>query len=199
MGASGVAWPSLLARLRDLVDLEGSARDCGALRRRREVADAGVLLRLALVYGGTKLSLRGTVAWVAAAGVADLSDVALLYRLQGAESWLGWLVRELLSRSWGRSGPGWRCRAAGVCGWSTAPGSASPAPAARPRSACTPRSTSRPDASTRSSSPPAARRRASPGSPPGRARCWWPTGCTSRPRASTRWWRKAAMSWCAAG
>ena len=31
----------------------GSARDCGALRRRRGVADAGVLLRLALVYGGT--------------------------------------------------------------------------------------------------------------------------------------------------
>lgn len=96
--ASGVAWPSLLARLRDLVDLEGSARDCRALRRRRGVADAGVLLRLALVYGGTGLSLRGTAAWAAASGVAELSDVALLYRLQGAEGWLGWLVRELLSR-----------------------------------------------------------------------------------------------------
>ena len=116
LGASGVAWPSLLARLRDLVDLEGSARDCGALRRRRGVADAGVLLRLALVYGGTKLSLRGTVAWAAAAGVADLSDVALLYRLQGAESWLGWLVRELLSKELAALGAGvavpggWRVR-----------------------------------------------------------------------------------------
>jgi Transposase DDE domain len=98
LGASGVAWPSLLARLRELVDLEGSARACRALRRRRGVADAGVLLRLALVYGGTGLSLRGTAAWAAAAGVADLSDVALLYRLQGAEGWLGWLVRELLSK-----------------------------------------------------------------------------------------------------
>ncbi|MGE3740447.1 MAG: transposase [Geminicoccaceae bacterium] len=98
LGTSGVAWPSLLARLRELVDLEGSARACGALRRRRGVADAGVLLRLALVYGGTKLSLRGTAAWAAAAGVAELSDVALLYRLQGAEGWLGWLVRELLSK-----------------------------------------------------------------------------------------------------
>lgn len=82
--AFGVAWPGLLARLRELVDLEGSARDCGALLRRRGVADAGVLLRLALVYGGTGLSLRGTAAWAAAAGVADLSDVALLHRLQGA-------------------------------------------------------------------------------------------------------------------
>ena len=84
LGASGVAWPSLLARLRDLVDLEGSARACGALRRRR--------------------------------AVADLSDVALLYRLQGAESWLGWLVRELLSQELAALGAGvavpggWRVR-----------------------------------------------------------------------------------------
>jgi Transposase DDE domain len=116
LGASGVAWPSLLARLRDLVDLEGSARECRALRRRRGVADAGVLLRLALVYGGTRLSLRGTAAWAASAGVADLSDVALLYRLQGAEGWLGWLVRELLSKELAALGAGvpmpggWRVR-----------------------------------------------------------------------------------------
>ena len=115
LGASGVAWPSLLARLRDLVDLEGSARACGALRRRRAVADAGVLLRLALVYGGTRLSLRGTAAWAATAG-SRLSDVALLYRLQGAESWLGWLVRELLSQELAALGAGvavpggWRVR-----------------------------------------------------------------------------------------
>jgi len=116
LGASGVEWPSLLARLRDLVDLEGSARECRALRRRRGVADAGVLLRLALVYGGTRLSLRGTAAWGAAAGVADLSDVALLYRLQGAEGWLGWLVRKLLSKELAALGAGvavpggWRVR-----------------------------------------------------------------------------------------
>lgn len=117
VGATGTDWPSLLGRLRDLVDLEGSALACGALRRRRGVADAGVLLRLALVYGGTGLSLRGTAAWAAAAGVADLSDVALLYRLQGAEGWLGWLVRELLSKELGAlgaavavPGAGWRLR-----------------------------------------------------------------------------------------
>ena len=114
LGAAGVEWPSLLARLRELVDLEGSAQECRALRRRRGVADAGVLLRLALVYGGTRLSLRGTAAWAAAAGVADLSDVALLYRLQGAEGWLGWLVRELLSKELAALGAGvaggWRVR-----------------------------------------------------------------------------------------
>ena len=76
LGASGVAWPSLLARLRDLVDLEGSARAYGALRRRRGVADAGVLLRLALVYGGTKLSLRGTVAKAAVCAKLILTILA---------------------------------------------------------------------------------------------------------------------------
>jgi hypothetical protein len=113
LGAAGVEWPSLLARLRELVDLEGSAQACRALRRRRGVADAGVLLRLALVYGGTGLSLRGTVAWAAAAGVAELSDVALLYRLQGAEGWLGWLLRELLSKELGALAAG----AAAPGGW----------------------------------------------------------------------------------
>ncbi len=120
LGAMGTDWPSVVARLGDLVDLEGSAQACGALRRRRGVADAGVLLRLALVYGGTALSLRGTVAWAAAAGVADLSDVALLHRLQGAQVWLDWLVRELLSRELGALAAGvpeprrWRLRPAPV-------------------------------------------------------------------------------------
>lgn len=116
-GALGVAWPCLLARLRELVDLEGSARAFGALRRRRGVADAGVLLRLALVYGGSGLSLRGTAAWATAAGVANLSDVALLYRLQGAEGWLGWLARELLSKELGALGAG-----AGLPGPAAGPG-----------------------------------------------------------------------------
>ena len=51
LGASGVAWPSLLARLRDLVDLEGSARECGALRRRRGVADGPPAGRRAARFG----------------------------------------------------------------------------------------------------------------------------------------------------
>ena len=199
LGASGVAWPSLLARLRDLVDLEGSARDCGALRRRRGVADAGVLLRLALVYGGTRLSLRGTVAWAAAAGVADLSDVALLYRLQGAEGWLGWLVRELLSKELAALAAGVAAPGAGrvrlVDG--TGIGVAGPGGKAMFRlHAAFDLAARRFDTLELTT---AAGRRAWPGAPPGRARCWWPTGSTPRPGASIRSWRRAAMSWCAAG
>jgi hypothetical protein len=106
------------------------------LRRRRGVADAGVLLRLALVYGGGGLSLRGTVAWAAAAGVADLSDVALLHRLRGAEGWLGWLARELLSKELAAlaagvaaPGAGWRVRL--VDGTGTGIGVAGPGGKAR--------------------------------------------------------------------
>jgi len=47
--ATGEAWAGLLGTLRERVDLEGSAWAMGALRRRRGVADAGALLRLALV------------------------------------------------------------------------------------------------------------------------------------------------------
>ena len=113
LGCFRVAWPSLLARLRALVDLEGSARACGALRRRRGVADAGVLLRLALVYGGTKLSLRGTVAWAAAAGVADSATRRCSTGCRGRKAgWAGWCA-SFCPRSWRRSRPGWRGRAPG--------------------------------------------------------------------------------------
>jgi len=78
------------------LDLAGSARAHGAFVRPRAVRSAAALLRLALVYANTPLSLRGTAAWAAAAGVAELSDVALLYRLQQAETWLGAILAALL-------------------------------------------------------------------------------------------------------
>jgi len=65
--------------------------------RAREVSSAQDLLRLALVYGATPLSLRATAAWAEAAGLARLSDVALLGRLQASCNWLGAIVQALLS------------------------------------------------------------------------------------------------------
>jgi hypothetical protein len=111
----GEDWASLAATLARRVDLDGTAVTCRALRRRRGIDGAATLLRLALVYGGTALSLRGTALWARAAGVADLSDVALLYRLQGAEAWLAGLARALLSQEIGGLGAlpgaqGWRLR-----------------------------------------------------------------------------------------
>lgn len=111
----GADWPSLAASLARRLDLEGTAAAAKALRRRRGIDGAATLLRLALVYGGTDLSLRGTAAWARAAGVADLSDVALMYRLQGAEVWLAGLAEALVSQEIGALGavPGagnWRLR-----------------------------------------------------------------------------------------
>jgi hypothetical protein len=82
-------WPYLLSFLPEETDLEETARECGAIRRKRSIQSAVDLLRLALVYAFCGLSLRQTAAWAETAGVATLSDVALLKRLRGASSWLG--------------------------------------------------------------------------------------------------------------
>ena len=89
-------WSGLLARLPGGLDLVGTARVEGAFVRARGVPSVEALLRLALVYANTPLSLRATAAWAAAAGVATLSDVALLYRLQQMEGWLGAILAALL-------------------------------------------------------------------------------------------------------
>lgn len=89
-------WPALLERLAGVLDLEASARASGALLRRRAVADAATLLRLALAHGPGGLSLRSAAAWAGLAGVASLSDVALRKRLRGAAGWLGRIAGALL-------------------------------------------------------------------------------------------------------
>jgi hypothetical protein len=110
---SEAAWPTLLSRLPASLDLAASARECGALQRRRGVPDAETLLRLALSYGGCGLSLRGTAAWAEMASVASLSDVAVLNRLRGSASWLAMIVGAILSgrvAEPGRAGAGFRLR-----------------------------------------------------------------------------------------
>lgn len=73
-------------------NLEETAQEKLAIRRRRGVESAESLLRLALAYSVCDYSLRQTAAWAKVAGVAELSDVALLKRLRGASEWLGSLV-----------------------------------------------------------------------------------------------------------
>lgn len=85
-------WPYLLTFFPSQEHLDTAATELGAIRRKRRIDRAEVLLRLSLVYGGCGLSLRQTAAWAEAAGVASLSDVALLKRLRGATEWLGHLL-----------------------------------------------------------------------------------------------------------
>ena len=69
-------------------DWEASARQCGALRRCRNVASAETLLRLIFLHVAGGLSLRQTVVRAEALGWAKLSDVALLKRLRASANWL---------------------------------------------------------------------------------------------------------------
>ncbi|MER9466684.1 hypothetical protein NKI82_12285 [Mesorhizobium sp. M0482] len=68
-------WQALISRLSQSLDLEATARATGALVRRRNVADAATLLRLALAYGPGAMSLRSAAAW---AGVNDVRAFRML-------------------------------------------------------------------------------------------------------------------------
>jgi hypothetical protein len=80
-------------------DWQASARQCGALRRTRNVDSAETLLRLILLHVAGGLSLRQTVVRAEVFGWASLSDVALLKRLRASANWLESLCWGLWS-SW---------------------------------------------------------------------------------------------------
>jgi Transposase DDE domain len=88
-------WPLLLSFLP--ADLETSAKACGALQRKRGVASAQVLLRLAFAYAYTGWSLQATVTWARGAGIARLTAVALWKRLRRAADWSGHLLAQALA------------------------------------------------------------------------------------------------------
>lgn len=89
-----IDWPYILSFL---PELEDSAREFGALRRRRSVDSAETLLRLALVYSFCDHSLRETALWAETADVARVSDVALLKRFRRCGPWLGHLVMQKIA------------------------------------------------------------------------------------------------------
>src|SRR5579871_2753689 len=89
-------WGWVTGRLGSAEELERSARQSGALVRRREIRDAQSLLRLCLGYG-CGLSLREAAAWASLNGIAAMSDVAVLKRLRGAADWLGHLAGRLVA------------------------------------------------------------------------------------------------------
>ena len=76
-------------------DWREQARTTGALRRARGVGSADCLLQLILMHTATGLSLRQTVVRAREQSIADISDVALLKRLQASEPWLRWLTAKM--------------------------------------------------------------------------------------------------------
>ena len=87
-------WPYVLTLLP--ADLEERALVTRALVRRREIPNAAALLRLALAYAVSDLSLKDVAAWARVLGIAEISGPGLFYRLREAEGWLAELLAGLL-------------------------------------------------------------------------------------------------------
>jgi len=90
-------WEEIVGRLGGAERLEAGARETKALVRARVIANAVDLLRLVLAYCLGERSLRSTVGWASAVGLVDISNVALLYRLQRCGDWLASLVGQALT------------------------------------------------------------------------------------------------------
>lgn len=90
-------WQSIVERLGGADALSVSARETKAFLRARVVETAVDLLRMILAYCLGERGLRSTAAWATSVGLADLSNVALLYRLRQCGNWLAFLVGHVLS------------------------------------------------------------------------------------------------------
>lgn len=90
-------WNKTVSRLGGAAALETGARETRALVRARVVENAVVLLRLILAYCLGDRGLRSTATWAAAIGLADISNVALLYRLKQCADWLALLIGHVLA------------------------------------------------------------------------------------------------------
>ena len=77
-------------------DLDQTARDMNALRRRREVPNAEALVRIILAYVVSGLSIKDVAAWAAASGIAELTGEGIFYRLVVSEQWLRHLLCQVL-------------------------------------------------------------------------------------------------------
>ena len=89
-------WPYLMAFLGGVGRVSALAEQTGAFIRARKIENAEVLLRLILMWAVAERSLMDTAAIAAEAGLADVSDVALLKRFAKAGDWLAALVSEQL-------------------------------------------------------------------------------------------------------
>jgi DDE family transposase len=89
-------WKSVVSWLGGAAMLENSARETKAFLRPRVIECAVDMLRLILAYCLGDGGLRSTAAWSSAVGLADVSNVALLYRLRRCGNWLAMLVGHAL-------------------------------------------------------------------------------------------------------
>jgi len=89
-------WPYLMAFLGGGARVNELAVRSGAFTRARKIESPEVLLRLILMWAVAERSLMDTAAIAAEAGLADVSDVALVKRFAKAGDWLAALASDLL-------------------------------------------------------------------------------------------------------
>ncbi|MFH1740934.1 MAG: hypothetical protein ABIH23_18165 [bacterium] len=102
-------WPYVLTLLP--ADLDETARAANALVRCRNVPSAAALMRMALAYAISDLSLKDVAAWASALDVAEITGPGLFYRLRIAERWLERVLAQTLQKEMSPAPKGLRLRA----------------------------------------------------------------------------------------
>jgi hypothetical protein len=93
----GGDWQNVVRWLGGAETIEASARETKAFLRARVIGNAVDLLRMTLGYCLGERGLRSTAVWAASIGLADISNVGLLYRLRQCGDWLAVLVGHALA------------------------------------------------------------------------------------------------------
>ena len=91
-------------------DLDESARRTKALVRCRNVPDAAALMRMALAYAVSDLSLKDVAAWASAMELAEITGPGLFYRLRESETWLQQVLAQVLGEQLPQAVGGWPVR-----------------------------------------------------------------------------------------
>src|SRR5229473_6553000 len=91
-------------------DLERSAKAMNALVRCRNVPDAAALMRMALAYAVSDLSLKDVAAWASAMELAEITGPGLFYRLRESETWLQQVLAQVLGEQLPQAVGGWPVR-----------------------------------------------------------------------------------------
>jgi len=95
--ASNENWPVLASLFP--AGWDGKATETGAISRQRGITDPETLLRLFLLHVARGYSLLETSVRAKGSGLAHISAVGLMKRLQRSEDWLRWLCTELVAEN----------------------------------------------------------------------------------------------------
>jgi hypothetical protein len=90
-------WPYMLASLGGETAVEELAYETGAFTRRRAIRSPADVLRMILIWAVAERSLRETAMLAAEAGLADVSNVALVKRFSKAGKWLTSMLMTLIA------------------------------------------------------------------------------------------------------